>query len=506
MPRPLTRAESTGYAETSRHADVVRFVDALAGDPRLHRADFGASPEGRTLPLLILSTRGVRSAEDARRAGLPVVLVLCGIHAGEVEGKEAALMLVRDLMAGADHGLLDALTLLVVPLFNPDGNDLIDPRNRALDLAHFTGQIGPAGGVGTRTNAAGINLNRDYMRQEAAEMRLLQARVCQPWAPDLTIDCHSTNGSVHRFALTYDTAHTVESGRPEPIALVRDEILPEVTRRVRAASGRETFFYGNFIADEGGMGEGWMTYTHHPRFGSNYRGLTGRLDILFEAYSYLPFEERVATTYELLRETLRVAAERGADIRATVDASAVPRSHIAVRYRLEPTGRPARILTRAPRALDGAPDEVEIPHLAHFAGTEVVARPWAYAVPPEIGLHLARHGLATRVLDRDTAAAVEIAVVDGVAGEGSRRILEASRAGEVEVLAHLEAAEIAIPAGTHLVQTDQPLGAIAVYLCEARSDDGLVACGLIAPPAAGARWPAIRVAAPLPGLTPSGAA
>jgi hypothetical protein len=41
------------------------------------------------------------------------------------------------------------------------------------------------------------------------------------------------------------------------------------------------------------------------------------------------------------------------------------------------------------------------------------------------------------------------------------------------------------------------MGAIAVYLCEARSDDGLVACGLVAPPDAGARWPAIRVTAPI---------
>jgi hypothetical protein len=496
MSRPLTRAESSGYTETSRHADVMTFLAALDGDARLHRTDFGVSPEGRALPLLVLSTRGVRSPEDARRVGLPVVLVLCGIHAGEVEGKEAILMLLRDQLAGAGD-LLEHLTLLVVPLFNPDGNDRIDPKNRALDLAKLHGQIGPVGGVGTRTNASGINLNRDYMRQEAPEMRLLQTQVCQPWAPDLTIDCHATNGSVHRFQLTYDTAHTTGSGRIEPIALVRDVLLPEVTRRVRAASGRETFFYGNFVADEGGTGEGWTTYTHHPRFGSNYRGLTGRCDILFECFSYLPFEERVATTYELLEHTLRLAGERGAVIRQAVDYAATPRPDVAVRYRLDATATPARILTRTPRTLDGAPSEVVIPHLANFVGTEVVQRPWGYAVPPEVGVHLARHGLATRILDRDTPAAVELAIVDGVAGEGSRSILEASQSGELEILAHLEATTTVLPAGTHLIETDQRLGAIATYLCEARSDDGLVATGLIAAPAAGARWPAIRVVDPV---------
>src|SRR5262249_50576568 len=272
---PLTRAEATDWQETSRHADVMAYVRALH-DPRLHAIEIGRSPEGRELPLLVLSARGVTGPDEARAAGLPVVLVICGIHAGEVEGKEAGLMLARDLLRGAHPGILDRITLLLLPLYNPDGTDRIDPKNRALDVAHCEGQIGPPGGVGTRGNAAGINLNRDYMRQEASESRLLCARVVVPWAPDLTIDCHATDGSVHGFALTYDTAHTVESGRPEPIRFMRAELLPEVTRRVRAASGRETLSYGHFVDDEGGPpgAEGWMTYPHHPRFGSNYRGLT----------------------------------------------------------------------------------------------------------------------------------------------------------------------------------------------------------------------------------------
>src|SRR5919199_102690 len=273
---PLTRAEATGYRETSRHADVMRFIAELQGrgDPRLAVASFGASPEGRELPLLILSAQGVTTPEQARRAELPVVLLINGIHAGEVEGKEASLMLARDMLAGPLGGLLEHMVLLIVPLFNPDGNDRIDPANRKLDLAHFEGQLGPESGVGTRVNAAGINLNRDYMKQQALEMRLLQANVCRAWQPPLTIDCHATNGSVHRFAMTYDIPHTIESGRHEPILFMREQLLPPVTRRLKQRTGLDSFYYGNFVADEGGMGEGWVTYTHHPRFGSNYRGLT----------------------------------------------------------------------------------------------------------------------------------------------------------------------------------------------------------------------------------------
>jgi Zinc carboxypeptidase len=485
----LTRAESSGYTETSRHADVMAFLAAL-DDPRLQRGSFGSSPEGRELPLLVLSTRGVRTPEDARRAGLPVVLVINGIHAGEVEGKEASLMLVRDLLAGRHDGLLDGITLVIVPLFNPDGNDRIDPANRALDVAHFHGQIGPIG-VGTRTNAAGINLNRDYMRQETLEMRLLQSRVCQPWAPDLTIDCHATNGSVHRFDLTYGTPHTVDSGRPEPIAWMEEVLLPAVTERVRARTGRETFFYGNFVEDEGGTGSGWMTYPHHPRFGSNYRGLTGRCDLLLETYSYLPFDQRVATTYDFLVETLRFAGERGGELVDVVAAAERPLDRVAVRYRLEPVSAPARILTRDPRTLDGAPVEVTIPYLGRFVGTTTVERPLAYAVPEPVGRLLAGHGLPSRPLVEPTSAVVEIPIIEEVRETDSRTILEAP--GELVVTARLERRDVTLPAGMWLCETGHRLGAVAVYLCEAESDDGLIAAGLSPRPAPGDRHPAWRV-------------
>jgi len=487
---PVTRAEATGYRETSRHADVLGFLSQL-DDPRLHRTSFGVSAEGRELPLLVLSTRGVRTPDEARRAGLPVVLVLCGIHAGEVEGKEAALMLVRDLLAGGHPDLLEAITLVIAPLFNPDGNDRIDPANRALDIAKRSGQLGPVGGVGTRTNAAGINLNRDYLAQASVEMRLLQAGVMLPWAPDLAIDCHATNGSVHRFDLTYDVPHTIESGRAEPIVWMRDQLLPAATARVRAATGRDTFFYGNFVEDEGGTGEGWMTYTHHPRFGANYRGLAGRCDLLLETYSYISFEERVKTTYAFLVETLRLAGERAAELLAAVAAASRPRERIAVRYRLEAHAEPARILTRAPRTLDGAPAEVTIPHLARFVGSRVVDRPWGYAVAPAIGEHLARHGLPVRVLDRATELEVEVPIVESVRKADPRTILEA--AGETLIDARLERRTERLPAGTALVTADHRLGAIAVYQCEAESDDGLVASGLVPCPEPGDRFPALRV-------------
>jgi hypothetical protein len=498
---PLTRAEATRYAETSRHADVLAFVAELERrkDPRLARQSFGTSPEGRELPLLVLSTRGVRSPVAARAAELPIVLVINGIHAGEVEGKEASLMLVRDLLDGAHglDGLLEHMTLLVVPLFNPDGNDRISSENRKLDLTKLEGQLGPASGVGTRTNASGVNLNRDYMRQSALEMQLLQSRVCQPWKPHLTVDCHSTNGSVHRFDLTFDVPHTIASGRPEPILFMRERMLPAVRREVKARHGRDTGWYGNFLVDEQKSGEGWITYTHHPRFGSNYRGLTNRLDVLLETYSYISFEERVQTTYAFLSELLRFSAEHPSELLTVVEACQTPSARVAVRYGLEAFPAPVEILTRTPRTLEGAPTSVTLPHYARFVGTEVVERPWAYVVPDSLAALFRGHGLEISWLGENRRVLGEIARVDSAVRAGSRRILEATDLGELTLAAHSERRGLSLPQGTCFVRTDQPLGAVATYLCEAKSDDSLWVNGLLPEPKEGDELEVLRVLEPL---------
>jgi hypothetical protein len=166
-----------------------------------------------------------------------------------------------------------------------------------------------------------------------------------------------------------------------------------------------------------------------------------------------------------------------------------------VRYRLEAEPEPATILTRAPRALDGAPISVTVPHLARWVGVDPLARPWGYAVPPAIGERLARHGLAVRTLDAARDARVEVARVSKVAPTDSRNILEA--AGELVISAEPSAATRRLAAGTCVVETEQPLGAIAVYLCEAQSDDGLVACGFIPAPAPGDEHPALRLVDPV---------
>jgi hypothetical protein len=302
--------------------------------------------------------------------------------------------------------------------------------------------------------------------------------------------------------MTYDVPHTIASGRAEPITFMREQMMPAVTRALAADHNVLSGWYGNFVEDERTLDargtadpttpvrEGWMTYTHHPRFGSNYRGLTNRLDLLLECYSYLEFPERVRTTYATLLEAFRFVAAHKHDVLEVVARARAPRDQIAVRYNLDAFPDPITIPTRTPRTPEGAPTEVAIRHFANFVGTTTIARPPAYVVPPAVAAHLERHGLPTEPATTNELPC-EVATITSLGTEGGRKILESATVGEVSV--DWRRATRAVPPDARVVRTDHPLGAIAVYLCEPESDDGAIENGLIPTPALGAEYPIWRV-------------
>ena len=190
-----TTAEATKFAKTSTSAEVVTFCERLAKqNPKAKHGTFGTSGEGRPMPLLVLSDPPVATPEDAEKSGKPVVIVTANIHAGEVDGKEAVLALARDLANEKDGTILKKLVLVIAPNFNPDGNDKFGEWRKT--------QNGPKE-VGTRANASGFDLNRDFVKLETPETRAVVG-LLNTWKPVMVIDCHTTNGSYHRYTLTYD--------------------------------------------------------------------------------------------------------------------------------------------------------------------------------------------------------------------------------------------------------------------------------------------------------------
>ncbi|HXH90788.1 MAG TPA: M14 family zinc carboxypeptidase, partial [Thermoanaerobaculia bacterium] len=193
---PKTVAETTDYKSTSRYDDVISFVRAIQSiDPGIRVETFATTNEGRALPLVIVGPAGVVDPRTAHASGLPIVFIMANIHAGEVEGKEAAQMLLRELVS-SKRKLREKLVILIAPIYNADGNEKISTEHRKE-------QVGPVNGVGVRENGQGLDLNRDYMKLESPEARGLVSKVLDRWDPLVTVDLHTTDGSYHGYQLTY---------------------------------------------------------------------------------------------------------------------------------------------------------------------------------------------------------------------------------------------------------------------------------------------------------------
>jgi murein tripeptide amidase MpaA len=269
---PKSRAELTNYEETSRYEEVMSFVGELQKRSSNVRVEsFGKTEEGRELPLLILSQPAISTAREAHASGKPVVFIMANIHAGEVEGKEAMLHFARRVLLGDLKPLLNSLVLLIAPIYNADGNEKISLENR-------TAQNGPIGGVGTRENSKGMDLNRDYMKLESPEATALIS-LFNRWDPHLTVDLHTTNGSYHGYHLTYSPSLNPNVD-PRLISFERERMLPVISRALQRLHKFRTYYYGNFATRESlgrelnrfsepKAGEAqtrvWRTFDHRPR-------------------------------------------------------------------------------------------------------------------------------------------------------------------------------------------------------------------------------------------------
>ncbi|HEX5725774.1 MAG TPA: M14 family metallopeptidase [Longimicrobiaceae bacterium] len=496
-----TRPESTDYRETSRYADVVAFLEAVdRASPRVHLTTFGYTAEGRALPLAVVGRVADASPRAVRAAGKTVVFIQGNIHAGEVEGKEAALALLRALAAGEHAAWLDSLVLLVAPIYNADGNERVALANRPL-------QHGPVGGMGTRASAQGLNLNRDYSRLDAPESRSAAA-LLRAYDPHVLLDLHTTNGTRHAYHLTY--APPLHPNTDSAVvALLRGEWLPAVTREVRRRTGWETYYYGNVpSADEGNQGaeRGWYTYDHRPRFSSNYWGLRNRFGILSEAYAYLSFRDRIEATGRFVEAVLDYAHAHAGRIRhlaAEADARSVVGRELALTARLRRSDQPVEILLgevdegRHPYtgALMLLRRDVRRPERMFEFGTfvpgEVERAPAAYLLPAALGDALDRleaHGVRVERLAAPARLRVEEFRVD------STRVAERPFEGRRprSVWGSWRPAERELPAGTAVVRVDQPLGRLVFTLLEPRSDDGFAAWNLLGELEAGGAYPVLR--------------
>ena len=491
-----TRGERTDWIETSSHDDVLAFLRTVA-DARddAHLETMGYTNEGRAIPLLVIGDVADGSPESVRASGKLRVYLQGNIHAGEVPGKEALQMLVRDLFTGATTDWTDELVLLVNPIYNADGNERVALGNRPR-------QHGPLGGMGQRPNAQGYDLNRDHMKLDSPEARSFVSMMNR-YDPEVGVDLHTTNGTRHAYHLTYSPP--LHPGAPaEVVDLLRDTAFPEITTAIRENDGWEFYYYGNASQRNGELA--WATFDHRPRFNNNYVGLRNRVAILSEAYAYLTYEDRVRATYRFVEEILDWARDDAEAIRDAVSAAdaSVVGTTLPTRAVPEPSDTLVTILMgdvaqeRHPwtgatilRRIDTV-EPTPMREYGTFMASDTEVAPATYYVPPEATAVLDRllaHGVQMRELTAPQTVEGEAFAIDAVDVAAN----PFQGRNEVTLTGAWSAATLRLPAGTREVTVAQPLGRLAFYLLEPRSDDGLVAWGLVDGLTAGGRYPVTRV-------------
>lgn len=514
---PLTTPESTEWNNTSTSEHVRDFLGKLESLPaatRLSVTKFGETNEGRDMLVVRVS------AGDA--TGKLRILVNANIHGGEVEGKEAVQILLREFARGEHANLLESADIWFVPIYNLDGNDRMAEQNRR-------SQNGPDGGVGVRPNAQDLDLNRDFIKADSPEARALIGLVRQH-DPHLFMDLHTTNGSTHGYHLTYSPslATNVDPGIDNFMRLL---FLPEARRNTLDVHGYRVFDYGNFGGGGGQRGRGrggrrgaarggrgqrgtrgegrgrgqgrgrgrgaggaasterrWSTYDHRPRFGTNYIGLRNRLSVLSEALSYLDFKNRILATRGFVLENLESAVRHkeqieelcaAADRRVTEPNAAIYFGHDTtlvdgtIQDILVGTAEQVALLNGRTRRVitdEFRPEPMRVQVAYRSRKQTALPRAWAISEPSRLALEkLAIHGIEVRALL--SRAQVRADVFRPTAINRSERLYQGHNETSLDGAWH--SVEQTLPEGTVVILALQPLARLAAQLLEPMSEDSL---------------------------------
>ncbi len=489
---PLTAPERSGHQRTSTTADIRTFMGELAKrHPALKPYHPKGAPDRAEGGAPLMAWRLPATSKDAVR-----VFINANIHAGEVEGKEAVQILLREILEGQHPELRKHLDLVVMPAYNPDGTDALDPATRRW-------QPNPASGVGRRENARGLDLNRDLMKAEAASTRFFLAME-RDFDPLVVLDLHTTNGSCHGFHLTYSPA--VALGNDPELQRFNRHLLTEV-RESLLKEGLPTYDYGDFAPDEpgrrGGTPEKWGDVHPLPRYLVNHQALRHRLGILSECYVYLSYPTRIATTRRFVLGCLDWIAAHRAEVRAQT---------LGAETRWTQTwkdGRPTLPLGFEPTVTEHYPFEVitpirnpdrqitgetarvtmNLPAYLTWKDLDLVPLPTGFLVDAiygdEVKSRLEAHGIrvlpgsmrpktSTVLHFHETERALSGDSFQGVFPLGLKGVWKTEPDAKPRILPWKEADfDHAL-----WVPLDQPLGRLAFYLLDPRSPDGLVYWGL----------------------------
>jgi murein tripeptide amidase MpaA len=486
-----TPAEKAGLQRTPTYEETVAWLRRLAqASSDLDLVSIGLSAEGRDIWMVVAAREEPHTPEGLAAAGKPLVLVQAGIHAGEIDGKDAGMMLLRDMtVLESRRHLLDRASLLFIPVLNVDGHERRSVHGRI-------NQRGPAE-TGWRTNARNLNLNRDYTKLETEEVRAVVS-VINRWQPDLYVDLHVTDGLDYQYDVTWGMApdHTWS---PHISRWVGDVLGPEVDRRL-VEWGHAP---GPFVFPLNGhdLSDGSQVWMPSPRYSDGYGAARHLPTLLVENHSLKPYDRRVLGTYVFLEtvletvgghaRSLRLAAEKDRsrrDARVVLAWSADEGSRREIRkfkgIRSEKV--PSPITGTEVVRWTGEPLDEEVVFVHSDVAAAEVDRPDAYYIPAAwspIAEKLRRHGIEVERLERPTTVEAlmyrlpEADLETGGSGFDHRKAVYEGRVRVRPGRVVAEVRDLHLPAGSFRARTDQPLGTLLVLLLEPESPDSLFQWG-----------------------------
>ncbi|WP_130620165.1 M14 family metallopeptidase [Dyella amyloliquefaciens] len=486
-----TPAEASHFRTTPSYADTLSYLQRLAAAApgKIRIESYGTSPQGRPMTVVIASGDGTFDPAAAHAKGRPVVLVQAGIHPGEIEGKDAGLMLLRDFAAtGKLPHLLDNVVLVYIPVFSVDGHENSSPYHRI-------NQNGP-GSMGFRGQSQYLNLNRDYVKADAPEMRDW-LKLWQRWLPDLFMDIHTTDGADYQYDLTWylEDPHKLD---PATSAWQQDffvnKVMPAYDRRGHLQSSYLEFKDGRDPR------KGIENFGSGQRFSTGYVALQNRPALLVETHMLKSYEVRVRATYDLVDLTLEQVARDAAALIALnrkADANVIARvadahASVPVTFKGDPNSTMYELkgyrfsITHSDVSnsdwIQYDPTHKQtytIPDWNGLLPDISITPPAAYAVPvqwTEVIARLDAHGVAYQRLARPMKVKATTYQLD--------QPQWASKPFESHLMLHdfklSEAThEVELPAGSVIVPMNQRGANVAINLLEPQAADSLLRWGFL---------------------------
>ena len=482
----ITPAEASGLTRTPRYEETFtwlgRLVDAA---PELAMIALGRSDEGREIRMVIASREGSESPAALRANGRPTVLAQAGIHAGEIDGKDAGLMLLRDMTVGGRRkDLLQHVNFLFIPILSVDGHERFSAFSRV-------NQRGPAE-MGWRTNRRNLNLNRDYAKLDTPEIRAV-VRAIERWQPDLYLDLHVTDDVDYRYDITFGF-NGPHAWSPHIAGWLEDVLKPAAVTDLATAG----HIGGPLVLSANGrdLSAGFPDFTAPVRLSNGYGDARHLPTVLVENHSLKPYDQRVLGTYVFLRSVLRATGEAGDALRRAIarDRAARP-AELALGWRASTDAEPRAVPFKGIRSqLDhsfvtgglvvrwtGEPDDAEVPLIPMREPVATASRPAAYYIPAAwhaIAERLEMHGIALEKLAHARLVDVEMYRLGDAQLVPARNPFEGRARVDPGQIA-VELRQLHLAAGSFRVATDQPLGNLAMLLLEPASPDSFFQWGFL---------------------------